>query len=198
MSKSKRNQNKKRKRQKLLQHKPPLLLHLKQMGQNWWQDKRSVILFMMAFGGLLILFYGFLYSSLYREFLSPIIVYSNAYLANELLHLFQYATSVNGATISGHEGISVSVQKGCDAVEPIFLFAAVLVAFPSQWSKKIIGLILGSLVLLGLNLFRIAGLYLTNLHYPAWFDFAHIQIGQFVFIIFSVACCAFWLRWQAN
>jgi len=90
---------------------------------------------------------------------------------------------------------SVSIARGCDAVEAMALFTSALLSFPAQWLKKLIGLAAGLLVLFTLNIGRIISLFLTGVHYPKAFEFMHVEFWQVAFILFAVGLWIFWIKW---
>ena len=58
------------------------------------------------------------------------------------------------------------VVEGCNALSVIILFTAFVVAFAGRWVHTIIFIILGSILIHILNVFRIALLCIALLHYP--------------------------------
>ncbi len=189
--KKKRNRKNKRKKQS-----KSIRFSLKNIFNLWWQDKHPVLLFGLAFFTLIIIFYVFLASNFYKN-IHPTILHGNATAANYILNLLQQQTGVLGNNISSPI-FSINIAKGCDGVEAILLVVAILLAFPAALWKKIVGILTGTTILLLLNILRIIGLFLIGIYAPTWFDFMHIEVGQFVFILFSVAYCAYWIQWVNN
>ena len=94
--------------------------------------------------------------------------------------------------------VALSVDRECDAFQSIALFAAAVIAFPARWGRRVLGLTLGLLLLGAANVIRIVALYLTLLHAPTWFEFAHYQIGQLALIAATITLFLIWVRWSLN
>jgi exosortase/archaeosortase family protein len=89
------------------------------------------------------------------------------------------------------------VVSECGAIEVMAIFLAAVVAFPTRWYKKLIGLFAGIPIMYGLNIFRLSclaviGAYDTQHRY---FNFAHEYVWQAVYIIFVVAVWMFWVEY---
>ncbi len=83
------------------------------------------------------------------------------------------------------------MQCGCDTVDPSLLFlAAVLATADVAFRRKISGILIGTVVLLSLNLVRIVSLYYTQLHFPGQFHAMHVDVWQPVFIFLALF---FWI-----
>ena len=92
----------------------------------------------------------------------------NAIFSSKLLNLLgQHTVSQRDTVFS--TVFSISVKKGCDAVEAMALFSSAVLAFPMAWKIKLRGLLIGIFMLFTLNFIRIVSLYLTLLYYPEAF-----------------------------
>jgi exosortase family protein XrtM len=87
---------------------------------------------------------------------------------------------------------AVEVKRGCDAVEPLVLFCAAVIAFPVSLRRKISGIALGTVVLLVLNLLRIVTLYFVSVHAPRFFELMHVEVWQALFIFLALGLWAIW------
>ena len=56
-----------------------------------------------------------------------------------------------------------------------------MLAFPASWKHKLLGMLVGIVLLQVLNLVRIVTLYLIDIHLNAFFDSAHTEIWPAVF-----------------
>lgn len=90
------------------------------------------------------------------------------------------------------EGQRLSIVTECSAIGYIFIFVSAVVAFPSNFRKKLSGLFVGLPLIVFLNLFRIVTLGWVGGHYPKSFDIFHTVLweGGFVVVIFIV-----WVAW---
>ncbi|NLN94148.1 MAG: archaeosortase/exosortase family protein [Candidatus Hydrogenedens sp.] len=82
----------------------------------------------------------------------------------------------------------------CGAIEIMAIFVAAILAFPTLWRKRMIGLVAGIPIMYGVNIFRLTVLAIIGAvdQSRVWFNFAHEYLWQAVYIIFVVAV---WLVW---
>jgi exosortase H (IPTLxxWG-CTERM-specific) len=158
-----------------------------------WSQKLPVIFFVLGFAVLMIIFYIFWLSDYSQKSFQLDIVAINARISSFFLNIFGMKTTAIKGTISS-PAFSVSIARGCDAVEAMALFASALLAFPSKWIPKIIGLFAGVAILFALNIVRIMSLFLTGLYYPKAFEFMHVEVWQVLFILFAVGLWIFWIK----
>ncbi|MDZ4844297.1 MAG: exosortase H [Chitinophagales bacterium] len=158
-------------------------------------DKNPILLFLLVFGALMGLFYAVWITEFFTETIFNPVLHFYARLAGFILNLFGYGTVVSGMNISNAD-FSISVKRGCDAIEPIALFASAVLAFPASFKKKMPGIAAGVAFLLAVNLIRIVSLFLTGLYAPALFDFMHMEVWQVVFILLALVCWVIWIRWS--
>jgi len=172
------NKNKKEKRKN--QNKDSVSIKFK----NEWKQKRPILFFVGGFVILMVLFYAFWQSAFFNNSIHPKIVAVNAKLSGIILNLFGQHTETNREVISS-ASYSISISKGCDAIEAIALFLATTLAFPLSWRVKFRGLIIGVSVLFFLNIIRIVSLFFIGLYFPNIFEMMHVQIWPVIIIIFA-------------
>ncbi|MCX5771371.1 MAG: archaeosortase/exosortase family protein, partial [Candidatus Hydrogenedentes bacterium] len=86
------------------------------------------------------------------------------------------------------------VVPDCGAIPTMVIFVAAVLAFPTRWWKKLLGVLLGVPFLYGINTLRLSVLAVIG----AWdrggeiFKFAHEYVWQGIYIIFVVLV---WLAW---
>ncbi len=91
-------------------------------------------------------------------------------------------------------GFGVSIEPGCNGIEAcIVLFAAVL-AFPSSWRHKMIGLALGFVAVQGLNVVRVISLFYLGQWNTAVFNFAHEYLWQALIMLDVLVVWLLWVR----
>jgi exosortase H (IPTLxxWG-CTERM-specific) len=162
--------------------------------RSGWLQKWPVIVFVIGFAVLMILFYVFWLSDYCQNNIQPSIVSVNARLSSFFLNIFGIKTTAVKENISS-SSFSVSIAKGCDAMEAMALFASALLAFPAKWKYKLIGFFAGIALLFMLNIARIISLFLTGLYFPKAFEIMHVEVWQVLFILFAVGLWIFWIRW---
>jgi len=89
------------------------------------------------------------------------------------------------------------VVSECGAIEVMAIFLAAVVAFPTRWWKKAVGLIAGLPIMYCVNIFRLSclaiiGAYDTEHKY---FNFFHEYVWQAIYIIFVVAVWMLWVEY---
>jgi len=134
--------------------------------KGWWQQKHPVLLFGLAFLGLMILFYAIIYAGFFRNNIHPHLLSVNSGIASFILNLFGQQTESMGSVISSN-AFSIDIKQGCDALEPMALFAAIALAYPAAIIKKIQGVAIAILILFGLNIIRIVSLFLTGVYFES-------------------------------
>ncbi len=121
----------------------------------------------------------------------------NAGISGKFLQLIGYQTTVMSDIITSPQ-FTVSIKKGCDAMEPLALFFSGIIAFPTLWEKKLSGLGVGLLIIFTLNIIRIVTLFLTGIYYPSLFETMHVEVWQVIFILTAIAIWFLWLRWAVK
>ncbi len=162
-----------------------------------WSERRPVLLFLVVFAALMGLFYAFILFTPFYERHSPYYLSLNARLSGCILKFLGQDITVAGISIYS-PGFSVSIQKECDAIDPIVLFICAVLAFPTPFFRKVPGIIAGTLLLVALNLIRIVSLFLAGEYLPRLFDILHLELWQGLFIISAVVSWVFWLLWATQ
>ncbi len=165
--------------------------------KNWWTEKHPVVSFLGKFILILALLHVARYTSFYLDVVQPALTSANAYLSHLILNIFGQETVAIGATVHS-PAFSMNIVHGCDATEAAIIFISVVLAFPVGFYKIIIGVVAGTTFLLFANLLRVVSLFLIGAYFTEWFEFAHIEAWQFIFILLALVTCALWLRWALS
>jgi exosortase H (IPTLxxWG-CTERM-specific) len=110
-----------------------------------------------------------------------------------ILRLFGEAATATGALVQT-DRFSLNIAMGCDGVEAASLFLAGVLAFPTSWRAKLIGLSFGIPLIQLINLGRLVGLYYAGLWLPSIVEEVHVYVAQTVIILLSTALLVFWLE----
>jgi exosortase H (IPTLxxWG-CTERM-specific) len=161
---------------------------------SWFARNAPVIRFGLTFGVLMALYYIVTLLPWTDGKLFPAYLEANAKLSNVVLHWFGQASVVAGATIRSPQ-FSITIKRGCDALEPSWLFCAAVFAFPTSWRRRLPGMFVGVLVILILNLVRIVSLYFLGIHLPAFFETMHLEIWPVIFILVALFLWLGWISW---
>lgn len=128
-----------------------------------------------------------------RHFVLPVLEISAAG-ASAFLNLFGVSTHVEGVVVRGQD-FSVAVRNGCDPLAPIALMVAAMLGFPATLRQRLLGMGVGAVLLFGLNLVRVASLYVTGRFHASWFYSLHQEWWPGIFILVALALWWGWLNW---
>jgi exosortase/archaeosortase family protein len=166
---------------------------LKEAVRRWCADNGPVLRFGLKFAALVAILYILLAIPFFEQGLLYYLE-ANAWFSNIILKAFRQATHVSGVIIESAR-FSMAIRRGCDAVEPTWLFCAAIVAFPALPRRKVLGIVVGIILLQVLNLIRIVTLYMIGIYIPAFCNTAHLEIWPVIFIIAAIiliVCCNRW------
>jgi exosortase/archaeosortase family protein len=91
--------------------------------------------------------------------------------------------------------ISLDVKFGCNGLEAVMIYSVAIVAFPSTWKKRLLGILAGFVVLQIINILRIAGLAYAGIHFRGLFEYIHIYVAQGLMIAVSLGLFFIYLRY---
>ncbi len=99
-------------------------------------------------------------------------------------------------TIDGNlvylDGFAVRIIEECTGVFEVIIFVAAVLAFPTTWAKRLIGLAMGIPMLYIFNVVRILVLILVGRYQPDVFEFMHLYFWQATLILMITSV---WLLW---
>jgi exosortase/archaeosortase family protein len=94
-------------------------------------------------------------------------------------------------------GTSVQIVSDCSPHMPYLIYAAVVLAFPAPWRRRLTGLVAGAVVIHVFNTARILALIAVLATKREWFDFVHVYLWQTGTVVAVFATFALWLRSMA-
>lgn len=109
-----------------------------------------------------------------------------------VLALFQQRVERHGSALFAG-GTSVEIVSECSPHMPYLIFAAVVLAFPATWRQRLIGLVLGALVIHIFNTIRILTLIWVLAARREWFEFIHVYLWQTGTIVIVFVTFAMWI-----
>ena len=121
----------------------------------------------------------------YTEFLAKAVA--------AIINVFGAGAVANGALVYSPR-YSMDIAMGCDGVEASCLYLAGVLAFPSSWRARLIGLAFGVPLIQAINLTRLVGLYYVGMYLPSVADQIHDYVAQTIVILLSTAILIFWLE----
>jgi exosortase/archaeosortase family protein len=117
----------------------------------------------------------------------------NAHASAGLLRLFGAAAEAEGQALR-LGSVDVTVQAGCDPVEPILILWLALLWFPASPGRKVAGALTGAALLAAANLVRIASLCVARVHFPGTFATLHTLVWPLLMILFALGILLAWAR----
>jgi exosortase/archaeosortase family protein len=157
-------------------------------------NRRPLLRFVVLLAGLFLLFniafYGWIAeSSFFAKYLAL-----NARASAPIIRLFEPDAVAAGNMIRSAR-FQLEIKHGCDALQPTAFFVLAMLAspVPIPIRSRILWILMGSAVLLLLNIFRIVTLFFAGLKFsPVTFETFHEDIWQAVFIFLPLI---FWISW---
>lgn len=87
----------------------------------------------------------------------------------------------------------LDIGMGCDGIEACGLYLAGVLAFPTSWRARLLGLVIGVPLIQVINLGRLVGLYYAGVHLPSVVDEMHVYVAQTIVILLSTIILIIWL-----
>jgi len=146
---------------------------------------------------LLFLVYLAIAASIYPPFTEyfPDVVYNMMTITADIecliLGMFADKVSCTGNLVS-FKGFPVRIIVECTGIYEVLIFSAAVLAFPTRWSKRLVGLMMGWPLLYLFNVVRIIVLILVGKYWSSIFDFMHIYFWQATLILMITSV---WLLW---
>jgi len=141
------------------------------------------------------LFYAAGATSFVKDKIFPPYLRFNAVASGWILGLFEDRILVSGQSISGR--FALTIERGCDAIEPSALFLAGVLAFPAPFLRKIPGMLIGTVCLMVINLVRIVSLYYVGVYFShQTFEIMHVNVWQALFIMLAILFWVLWALWS--
>jgi exosortase H (IPTLxxWG-CTERM-specific) len=113
-----------------------------------------------------------------------------------LIMLFDKNVTADGVIIQNIEnGFAVAIAPGCDGIEAVIILVSAVLAFPSPWKHKLVGIAIGFVAIQALNLVRIISLFYMGQWSQVWFDWFHLYLWQALIVLDALAVWLIWLRY---
>lgn len=116
-----------------------------------------------------------------------------------LLQAFDPDVHSHGVVIQSlSNGFGVSIQPGCNGVEACIILVAAMLAFPSPWKYKLIGIAVGIVAVQAVNVLRVVSLYYLGQWDMDVFEFAHLYLWQALIMLDVLVVWLVWVRFLAG
>lgn len=112
-----------------------------------------------------------------------------------LVTLFDDSAAAAGKVLwNTATGFGVSIEPGCNGVEACIVLFAGVMAFPSSWRYKLMGLAMGFVAVQLLNMVRIISLFYLGQWNMEVFNFAHEYLWQALIMLDVLVVWLLWVR----
>jgi exosortase family protein XrtM len=91
-------------------------------------------------------------------------------------------------------GMRLRISDDCNGMIAFIIYMSAVLAFPSRWRDKGLGLLMGAVLIWTLNIARILVLVYVALYLPKFFFETHIYVAQSVIIAAGVVLWFFWAQ----
>jgi len=82
--------------------------------------------------------------------------------------------------------LALDVKFGCNGLEAVMIYSIAVMAYPARWLKKLIGTVVGLLIIQIANFLRMVALVYSGIHFKNLFDVIHLYIAQGVMIALAL------------
>lgn len=153
--------------------------------------------FLVRFLGLLVLLVGLtLVPAVYEGIVAPW-TEMVAWAGGRLAGMLDPDVIVAGhSLVSRSSGFSVTIDAGCNGVEPMLMLLAAILAFPASWQYRIAGFLAGVVFIQAANLARILSLYYLGQWDLRAFDWAHLYVWPALIVLDAVVVFIAWIRFR--
>jgi len=110
------------------------------------------------------------------------------------LKLSGLAVRISGRVVS-LPNFSVEVVGECTGLYEMLIFLAAMIAYPSAWKKKLLGVVLGIPFLYLVNIVRMIFITVVGNWSPKTFNFLHLYFWQVAMILIIVSAWVLWIEY---
>lgn len=114
-----------------------------------------------------------------------------AKVSGAVLSLLGEDITRNGCALTSPR-FSVTIYNGCNGLITSLIFVSGVLAFPTRWRAKVVGVVGGVLAIQLINLVRIVSLFYIGVFIPSFFNQSHIFVWQSLVILAGIAL---WVAW---
>lgn len=152
--------------------------------------------FFVLFMTLLVALFAFRITNFARDHFTLPFTGVLADISGWLIMLFDSNVETEGIIIRSLEsGFAVAIAPGCDGIEAVIILVSAVLAFPSPWKHKLIGIAVGFICIQALNLVRIISLFYMGQWSQVAFDWFHLYLWQALIVLDALAVWLIWLRY---
>jgi exosortase/archaeosortase family protein len=99
------------------------------------------------------------------------------------------------ATVLVHaQGFAAEIYYACTAFTPVVLLVAAIAPWPAPWRARILGALVGAVLLFFVNQARLVNLVWLGVYAPERFDVAHTLAWPALLVLATAGCWLAWVR----
>lgn len=166
--------------------------------KTWMETHGRDLRFLALFILFMAIYYFFSTTSMIQDRFFPWWLEANARASVVVLDAFSSIDITRQGKAVTSPGGSITVARGCDAMEPVALFVSAVLASPVTLGARAIAAVVGTAVLLIINLVRIISLFLCAVYWKTAFDIMHLDVWQALFIFLAIFLWAIWAAWAVK
>jgi exosortase family protein XrtF len=137
-----------------------------------------------------------------RNTVDDIVIANQVKLSGKALRVLGYKVEYSASANSTSEDIlwidgsvkSLQVEKACDSIDLMGLFAVFILAYPGSWKNRLWYIPCGILLIHLLNIVRIISLTLIQYHSPDMLDFNHKYTFTALMYLFIFSLWYLWVK----
>jgi exosortase/archaeosortase family protein len=118
-------------------------------------------------------------------------------ITSKILEMINVPSSYQGSFIN-LPSIVLDVGFGCNGLEAVMIYSGAVIAFPSLWKYKLMGIVGGFLAIQVINIVRIVLLAYCAVYLKSLFDYIHIYIAQGIMIAISLGVFFIYLNYAKS
>lgn len=112
-----------------------------------------------------------------------------------LIMLFDANVLSDGIMVrNASNGFAVTILPGCNGLEAVVILVSAMLAFHAPWVHKLVGILLGFLLVQVANILRIISLFYLGQWNMNLFEWAHLYIWQALIMLDALIIFLIWLR----
>ena len=149
---------------------------------------RALIIYAWSLAALLLLYIWLDGTVIFQRFLE-----FNAQATGFLVSAFDPTATTSGNIVAS-DAFAISIVEECTSLAPLAIFISAIFAFPAPFSRKLLGIVLGFVVLSAVNLIRTTSLFYIGSVFPSTLEVVHLLVWQSVMVMLAVALWLLWMR----
>ena len=96
----------------------------------------------------------------------------------------------------GNGGSRLTVLPGCNGMEAVLIVVASILAFPSSWNRRLVGILFAGALIFGFNIVRLATLIAVARYLPARLELFHVYIWQPLIVLMAFCLFLVWANYS--